>query len=152
MAKRRIETMPDSKYNDYLIGKLVNNVMLAGKKNVAERVVYKAIESIAEEKKESPADVFLEIVDNVCPKVMIKATRIGGATYQVPTEVSVEKGRSIAIKWIVNAARKRSEKRMAQRLEEEMRSSMKKEGNAYNKKVEALKMAEANKAFAQFSW
>lgn len=152
MAKRRTETMPDSKYNDYLIGKLVNNVMLAGKKNVAESVVYEAIESIAEEKKESPADVFLEIVDNVCPKVMIKATRIGGATYQVPSEVTVEKGRSIAIKWIVNAARKRSEKRMAERLGEEMRSSLKKEGSAYNKKVEALKMAEANKAFAQFSW
>ncbi len=148
----RREILPDPKYGEVLIQKFINKVMWEGKKSVAERIVYDAIEKAAKGKSDGPVEMFRRALENVRPKVMVKSTRIGGANYQVPTEVTLEKSQSIGMKWIISAARARSEKGMTERLAAELDDAYNKRGNAFKKMDETHKMAEANKAFAHFKW
>ncbi|MGI6394041.1 MAG: 30S ribosomal protein S7 [bacterium] len=150
ISKREVST--DPKYGDVLLQKFINKVMLQGKKSLAERIVYDAIEVAAKGKKESPVDVFKMALENIRPQVMVKSTRIGGATYQVPTEVSLENSQAIGMKWIITFSRKRSEKGMVSRLAGELDEAYHKKGNSFKKKDDTHKMAEANKAFAHFKW
>ena len=150
IAKR--ETAPDPKYGDVLVQKFINKIMWEGKKSLAERIVYDALEAVAKDKKEDPVEVFKKAIDNVRPRVMVKSTRIGGATYQVPTEVTLEKSQAIAMKWLITFARNRGEKGMVARLKSELDDAFHGRGNTYKKREDTLKMAEANKAFAHFKW
>jgi len=148
----RREILPDSKYGEVLIQKFINKVMLKGEKTVAENIVYGALEKAAKGKSDGPVDMFRRALENIRPKVMVKSTRIGGANYQVPTEVTLEKSQSIGMKWILTAARNRSEKGIVERLASELDDAFNKRGNAFKKMDETHKMAEANKAFAHFKW
>jgi len=126
--------------------------MWEGEKSVAENIVYKALDQAAKGKNDGPVEMFRRALENIRPKVMVKSTRIGGANYQVPTEVTLEKSQSIGMKWILTAARSRSEKGMVERLAAELDDAFNKRGNAFKKMDETHKMAEANKAFAHFKW
>jgi small subunit ribosomal protein S7 len=126
--------------------------MWDGQKSVAEEIVYTAVEKAAKGKSDGPVDLFRRALENIRPRVMVKSTRMGGANYQVPTEVTIEKSQAIGMKWIITAARGRSEKGMAERLAAELDDAYNKRGNAYKKMDETHKMAEANKAFAHFKW
>ncbi len=148
----RREILPDPRYGEVLIQKFINKVMWDGKKSLAERIVYAALEKAAKGKSDAPVEVFRRALENVRPKVMVKSTRIGGANYQVPTEVTLEKSQSIGMKWLITAARGRSEKGMTERLAAELDDAYNKRGNAFKKMDETHKMAEANKAFAHFKW
>ncbi|MBP5434312.1 30S ribosomal protein S7 [bacterium] len=150
VAKREVSV--DPKYGDVLLQKFINKIMLQGKKSVAETIVYSAIETAAQGKKEGPVEVFKLALDNIRPQVMVKSTRLGGATYQVPTEVSLENSQAIGMKWIITFSRKRAEKGMAQKLAAELDDAFNKRGNSFKRKEETLRMAEANKAFAHFKW
>lgn len=150
VAKREVSV--DPKYGDVLLQKFINKIMLQGKKSVAETIVYSAIEAAAQGKKEGPVEVFKLALDNIRPQVMVKSTRLGGATYQVPTEVSLENSQAIGMKWIITFSRKRAEKGMAQKLAAELDDAFNKRGNSFKRKEETLRMAEANKAFAHFKW
>ena len=150
VAKREIQ--PDSKYGDVLLQKFINKIMWEGKKSLAERIVYDALEFVAKDKKEDVVEIFKKAIENVRPRVMVKSTRIGGATYQVPTEVTLEKSQAIAMKWLITFARKRGEKGMVTRLKAELDDAFHGRGSTYKKREDTLKMAEANKAFAHFKW
>lgn len=126
--------------------------MWDGKKSVAEKVVYGALEKVASGKDASPVEIFKTVIENVRPQVMVKSTRIGGATYQVPTEVTHDKSVAIAMRWIINYARSRSEKGMVEKLAAELEDGFNKRGNTFKKKEDTHKMAEANKAFAHYKW
>jgi small subunit ribosomal protein S7 len=143
---------PDPKYGEILVQKFINKVMWDGKKSLAERIVYGAFDVVAKGKKEAGVDVFKKALDNVRPLVMIESTRIGGATYQVPTEVSLDKSQMIAMRWIISYARSRNEKTMIERLSAEIDDAFHKRGTSFKKREDTHKMAEANKAFAQFNW
>ncbi len=142
---------PDPKYNNVFISRLINCVMLEGKKSVAEKIVYGAFEIITKQGKE-PIQVYKTALENVKPMLELKSRRIGGANYLIPVEVSPERRLSLAIRWIVNSARERKEKFMAEKLANEILSAASNEGGAVKKKEETHKMAEANKAFAHFKW
>jgi small subunit ribosomal protein S7 len=146
------EIAPDPRYGDVLLQKFINKVMYSGKKSVAEKVVYGAIELASKGKNDSPVDVFKTALDNVRPKVMVKSTRIGGATYQVPTEVTLDNSQAIGMKWLLTFGRKRSEKGAVLKLAGEIDDAFNKRGNAFKRKEDTYKMAEANKAFAHFKW
>jgi small subunit ribosomal protein S7 len=146
------EVSPDPKYGDVLLQKFINKIMLQGKKSTAETIVYNAIEAAAKGKKESPVDIFKVALENIRPQVMVKSTRIGGATYQVPTEISLENSQAIGMKWMITFSRKRSEKGMAFKLAGEIDEAFNKRGNSFKRKEDTHKMAEANKAFAHFKW
>ncbi|HNT28049.1 MAG TPA: 30S ribosomal protein S7 [bacterium] len=148
----RREILPDAKFGEVLIQKFINKVMWDGEKSVAEKIVYSSLDKAAKGKDGGPVEVFRRALENVRPKVMVKSTRMGGANYQVPTEVTLEKSQSIGMKWIITAARGRSEKGMVERLAAEFDDAYNKRGNAYKKMDETHKMAEANKAFAHFKW
>lgn len=150
VAKREIN--PDPKYGEVLLQKFINKVMWDGEKSVAETIVYGAVEKAAHGKTDSPADVFKKALDNIRPQVMVKSTRIGGATYQVPTEVTLENSQAIGMRWLITYARARSEKGMVDKLSAELDDAYNKRGNAFKKKDETHKMADANKAFAHFKW
>jgi len=150
IAKREI--LPDPKYGDVLLQKFINKVMWEGKKSLAERIVYGALESVSKDKKEDVVEIFKKAIDNVRPRVMVKSTRIGGATYQVPTEVTLEKSQAIAMTWLITFARKRGEKGMITRLKAELDDAFNGRGSTYKKREDTLKMAEANRAFAHFKW
>ncbi|MBR6421146.1 30S ribosomal protein S7 [bacterium] len=150
VSKREVPA--DPKYGDVLLQKFINKIMLRGKKSVAETIVYDAIEAAAQNKKENPVDIFKAALDNVRPQVMVKSTRIGGATYQVPTEISLENSQAIGMKWMIMFSRKRSEKGMAAKLAGEIDDAFNKRGNSFKRKEDTHKMAEANKAFAHFKW
>ncbi len=150
IGKREIS--PDPKYGDVLIQKFINKVMLCGKKSIAEKLVYSAIETASKGKKESPVEVFKTALDNVRPRVMVKSTRIGGATYQVPTEVTLDNSQAIGMKWIITFFRNRSEKGAVAKLAGEIDDAFNKRGNAFKRREDTYKMAEANKAFAHFKW
>ena len=148
------EILPDSKYNNLVVAKLINVVMWDGKKEVAENIVYAAIEklkSIAKDGKDE-LTVFLEAVDALKPSVEVKGRRVGGATYQVPVEVRKERQQTLALRWLVMFARKRGERSMQERLFGELRDALNGQGGAYKKKLDTHRMAEANKAFAHFRW
>jgi small subunit ribosomal protein S7 len=150
VSKREVSA--DPKYGDVLIQKFINKVMIKGKKSIAEKVVYDAIESAAKGKRENPVEIFKIALENIRPQVMVKSTRIGGATYQVPTEISLENSQTIGMKWMITFSRKRSEKGMAFKLAGEIDEAFNKRGNSFKRKEDTHKMAEANKAFAHFKW
>ena len=150
IAKR--EVLADPKYNSKLVTKLVNTVMLDGKKTVAQRIVYTAF-SIIEEKLERPAlELFEEALENIKPVLEVKARRIGGATYQVPLEIRADRRQTLGLRWLVGYARKRHEKTMAEKLAGEIMDALNQNGGAHKKKEEVHKMAEANKAFAHYRY
>lgn len=149
-AKREI--LPDPKYGDRTLAKFINMVMSRGKKAVAEKIVYGALDEV-EEKGRGPAiDVFKQALENVEPKVEVKSRRVGGATYQVPVEVRQSRRMALAMRWLVEAARKRNEKSMGQRLANEMLDAYDNRGTAVKKREDTHKMAEANRAFSHYRW
>ena len=151
-AKRREQKL-DRKYQSPIIGRLINKVMQGGRKALAEKMVYAAIEKGAEEVKEKDVVTFVEtIVDNIRPALEIKARRVGGANYQIPVPVSPRRQEALAIRWIVDSTRKKSGKSFDELLKLELVNAYNKEGDAVRKKIDTEKMAEANKAFAHFRW
>ncbi len=155
MRKRRAEKRyikPDPKFNDLLIAKFVNYVMLDGKKSTSRNVVYESFELIEKRTKKPAVEVFKKAVSNVQPMVEVRSRRVGGATYQVPMEVRPERRTSLALRWIKRYARDRKDKTMAERLSAELIAASNGEGPAVKKKDEVHRMAEANKAFAHFKW
>ena len=148
--KRRI--MMDPKYKDEVVSKFVNCLMLDGKKNTARRIMYTAMEQIAEKTKQEPLEVFKQALANVAPQTEVRSRRIGGATYQVPVEVRPVRRQTLAIRWLKNYAVARRDHTMAQRLAAELIAASKGEGNSVKKRDDIHRMAEANKAFAHFRW
>lgn len=145
---------PDPKFGSILVTEFVGIVLKKGKKTIAERIVYDAIDILSSkvEGEESALEKFEKAIDSVKPAVEVKSRRVGGSTYQVPIEVVPKRGKALAMRWLVDAAKKRSENTMAQRLGAELTQAFKGEGNAVRKRVETHKMADANKAFAHFRW
>jgi small subunit ribosomal protein S7 len=147
--KRKI--IPDSKYESELVAKFMNQLMVDGKKSIAEKIVYGAFNELEKSvQKESPVDVFKKVLGQVAPVVEVRSRRIGGATYQVPVEVRAKRRTALAMRWLVEAARKRKEKSMPARLAAELKEAMDGKGAAVKKKEDMHKMAEANKAFSHF--
>ncbi|MGB0955792.1 MAG: 30S ribosomal protein S7 [Panacagrimonas sp.] len=145
--------LPDPKYKNVTVTKFMNMVMERGKKSVAERIVYGALNQIAEKKGvEEPAEIMSQAFENVSPAVEVKSRRVGGATYQVPVEVRAVRRTTLAMRWIIDAATKRGEKSMADRLAGELLDASEQRGAAVKKREDTHKMAEANKAFAHFRW
>jgi small subunit ribosomal protein S7 len=151
VPKRKI--LPDPKFGSELLAKFINTIMKDGKKSIAEKIVYGALDTVAEKKKETDSmDVLNEALENVRPAVEVKSRRVGGATYQVPVEVRASRQNALAMRWLVEAARKRGEKSMAQKLAGELLDAYEKRGTAVKKREDTHKMAEANKSFAHFLW
>jgi len=146
------EVLPDPIYNSKVVTKFINKLMWDGKKSVAEKIMYEALEIIEKKGEKKGIEVFNEAIENVKPLLEVKSRRVGGATYQVPVEVRPIRQQSLAIRWLVEAARKRNERTMAQRLANELMDAANKRGAAYKKKEDTYKMAEANKAFAHYRW
>ena len=147
--KKRI-ILPDPKYNDVLVTKFVNNLMMGGKKTIAYKIFYEAIDVVADRTKEDGLEVWKKALANVTPSVEVRSRRIGGATFQIPTEIRAERKQSIGMKNLINYARKRHEKSMALKLASEIMQAYKEEGSAFKKKEEIHRMADANKAFSHF--
>jgi small subunit ribosomal protein S7 len=144
---------PDPKFNNELVQRFINGIMFQGKKSVAQRVFYDAMEIVAKKVKDAPPlDVFTQAVENVKPYIEVRSKRVGGATYQVPMQVNTKRRLSLAIRWIRGAAREKKGKPMADRLAEELIAAYKKEGAAIQTRENVHRMAEANKAFAHFAW
>ena len=155
MRRRRApvrEVMPDPIYNSKVITKFINGIMLDGKKSIAEKVMYSALKIVEDKTGKKGIDIFNEAIENVKPLMEVKSRRVGGATYQVPIEVRPIRQQALAIRWIIEAARKRNERTMAVRLANELIEASEKRGAAYKKKEDTYKMAEANKAFAHYRW
>ncbi len=154
MPRRRVaakrEILPDPKFGNITLAKFMNHVMVSGKKSVAERIVYGALDIVEERLKKSPVDVFEEALDNVAPLVEVKSRRVGGATYQVPVEVRPSRRTALAMRWLVDYARARGEKSMPQRLAGELIDAVQGKGGAVKKREDVHRMAEANKAFSHF--
>jgi small subunit ribosomal protein S7 len=150
-VKRR-EVLPDPKYHDRLVAKFVNTMMVDGKKSLAERIFYAALDLVGERAKEDPLAVFKRALDQVKPLVEVRSRRVGGATYQVPVEVRPQRRLSLAMRWIVQNARLRPEKSMVQQLAGELLDAAAGRGGAVKKKDDTHRMAEANKAFAHYRW
>lgn len=150
-AEKRIVT-PDPKYNDILVSRFINCILIEGKKHLARRIVYNAIESIEKKSKSNGLDVFRKALNNVKPLLEIRARRVGGATYQVPTEVREDRSIALAIRWLIRYASERKDKSMAEKLASELFAASNNEGSSIKKKEDTHKMAEANKAFAHFKW
>jgi small subunit ribosomal protein S7 len=152
-AATKREILPDSKYNNLVVAKCINVVMWDGKKEVAENIVYGAMEKLKNLfKDKDELSTFLEAVEALKPSVEVKGRRVGGATYQVPVEVRKERQQTLALRWLVMFARKRGERSMQDRLFAEMRDALNGQGGAFKKKLDTHRMAEANKAFAHFKW
>ena len=147
--KKRI-ILPDPKYNDVLVTKFVNNIMLKGKKNLAYEIFYEAMDIIESKLSENPVEVWKKALANVTPQVEVRSRRIGGATFQIPSEIRPARKQSIGMKNLINYARKRHEKSMALKLASEIMQAYKEEGAAFKKKEEIHRMADANKAFSHF--
>jgi small subunit ribosomal protein S7 len=156
MARRREaakrEILPDPKFGDLTLAKLVNIIMLSGKKSVAEKIVYGALDKASEKVGGDPLELLTKALDNVRPTVEVKSRRVGGATYQVPVEVRAERRTALAMRWLVDAARARGEKSMGARLAGEIADACESRGTAVKKREDTHRMAEANKAFAHFRW
>ncbi len=150
IAKRVI--LPDPKYNDRLVAKFMNAIMLDGKKSTAEQIVYGAFDLISERTGEEPVDVFKKAIDNVRPVLEVKSRRVGGSTYQVPIEVRSDRRNALAIRWLMTYARGRGEKTMQERLAGEFLDAANNRGASVKKKEDTHRMAEANKAFAHYRW
>ncbi len=150
VPKRHIN--PDPKYNDVLLAKFINCMMLKGKRSIAEKSMYGALEIIGQKAKDDALHVFRKAVENTKPVIEVKSRRVGGATYQVPTDVRPERRQALALRWIINAARARGEKTMAERLAAELLDAFNQRGTAFKKREDVHRMAEANKAFAHYRW
>ncbi len=146
------DVTPDMRYNSKLLAKLMNYIMVDGKKSAAERTVYSALTLVDERSDSPPLETFNEAVTNCAPRLEVRTRRVGGANYQVPYEVPVDRQIALALRWMVRAARDRGENTMAERLAGEILDAAKKEGKAYNKRIDSHRMAEANKAFAHYRW
>ena len=156
MARRRRperrEVLPDPKFGDVVLTKFMNCLMLDGRRSVAERIVYGALDSIEERMKKDALPVFHNALDNVKPGIEVRSRRVGGATYQVPVEVRDDRSQALAIRWLITAARNRSETTMAARLSGELIDASNNRGSAVKKREDTHKMAEANRAFAHYRW
>lgn len=156
MARRRVaekrETLPDPKFHDIIVTKFINVLMLCGKKSVAERIFYGALDVISDRSKQDPLATFKRAMDNVKPVLEVKSRRVGGSTYQVPVEVRPDRRQALSARWIVQAAKSRSERTMRQRLASELMDAANNTGISVKKKEDTHKMAEANKAFAHYRW
>ncbi len=150
IAKR--EVLPDPVYNSVVVTKLINNIMLDGKKGVAQKIVYGAFDIVAEKTGKDPLEAFGEAMDNIMPVLEVKARRVGGATYQVPMEVRPERRQTLGLRWLTNYARTRNEKTMKERLANELIDAINGTGGSVKKREDTHKMAEANKAFAHYRW
>jgi small subunit ribosomal protein S7 len=148
-AKRRPIT-PDPKFNDVLVARFVNNLMREGKKSLALRIFYEAIDIVEKRANENGLEVFKKALNNVTPQVEVRSRRIGGATYQIPQEIRPERKISLAMKWLISFARNRNDKSMANKLAAEILAAAKEEGGAFKKKEDTHRMAEANKAYSHF--
>jgi len=151
-AAEKREVLPDAKYSDRVLTKFMNNLMLDGKKSVAERIVYGALERVEDKTKRAPIEVFHEALENIKPSVEVRSRRVGGATYQVPVEVRVERREALAIRWLIKASRTRNENTMEERLASELMDAVNSRGSAVKKREDTHKMAEANKAFSHYRW
>ena len=156
MSRRRAtekrEILADPKYGDIVVSKFMNSLMLAGKKSVAERILYGAFDEIERRTRQDPVAVFREALDNVKPSVEVRSRRVGGATYQVPIEVRTDRGQALAIRWIIGVSRKRGEQTMTERLAGELLDASNNRGTAVKKREDKHRMAEANKAFSHYRW
>jgi small subunit ribosomal protein S7 len=156
MARRRAaekrEVLPDAKYGDPVLTRFMNAVMLDGKKSVAERIVYGAMDKVQARTARDPVEMFHAALDNVKPTLEVRSRRVGGATYQVPVEVRPSRRLTLAIRWIIDVARKRSEKSMVDRLAAELMDAANARGAAFKKREDTLRMAEANRAFSHYRW
>ena len=151
-AAEKREILPDAKYGDRVLTKFMNNLMIDGKKSVAESIVYNALERVQGRLKREPIEAFHEALDNVKPSVEVRSRRVGGATYQVPVEVRTERREALAIRWLITAARKRNENTMEERLAAELSDAVNNRGTAVKKREDTHKMADANKAFSHYRW
>ena len=146
------ETIPDPKYGDKLVAKLISTMMWAGKKSTTERAVYGSFDILQEKKNDDPVKLFKQAMDNIRPMVEVRSRRVGGATYQVPVEVRSDRRTSLGLRWLVSAARARKEGTIRDRLAAELLEAVENRGNACKKREDTHKMAEANKAFAHYKW
>ena len=156
MSRRRRpekrEILPDPKFQDQVLSKFMNNLMLDGKKSIAERIVYGALDTVETKAKANPIEVFHAALDNIKPQVEVRSRRVGGATYQVPVEVRPERAQALAIRWLITAARGRAETTMAARLSGELLDASNNRGNAVKKREDTHRMADANRAFSHYRW
>ena len=150
-APKKIQVL-DPKFKSSIIPKLINSIMLDGKKTVAERIVYEAIDKIKSKSKEEPITIFNNAINNIRPSVEVRSRRVGGATYQVPVEVKAKRSQALALRWLIDASRKRKDKNMSDRIFNEIYDAYQNRGSAIKKKEDTHKMAESNKAFAHFRW
>ena len=155
MRKRRAvkrDVLADSVYNSKVITKLINQIMLDGKRGKAQTIVYNAFDLIQEKTNENPADVFNKAMENITPSLEVKSRRVGGANYQVPVEVRADRAQALALRWLVNATRARGGKSMAEKLANEIIDASNETGTTFKKKEDTHRMAEANKAYAHYRW
>ena len=150
-AEKR-EIIPDPKFGDTVISKFMNSVMYDGKKSEAEAIVYGALDTIEQKVRQDPVVIFHQALDNVMPQLEVRSRRVGGATYQVPVEVRVDRRQALAIRWLITAARARNERTMIERLSGELMDASNNRGNAVKKREDTHKMAEANRAFSHYRW
>ena len=150
-APKKIQII-DSRYKSTIIPKLINSIMYDGKKTIAEKIVYDALEKIKSKTKDEPINIFNDAIKNVRPTVEVRARRVGGATYQVPTEVKSKRSQALALRWLIDASRKRKDKKMSDKIFNEIYDAYQNKGSAIKKKEDMHKMAESNKAFAHFRW
>jgi small subunit ribosomal protein S7 len=150
-AEKR-EVNPDPKFNDLVVSKFMNSIMREGKKSVAERIVYGALDRVQSKSKSNPVQLFHQALENVMPAVEVRSRRVGGATYQVPVEVRNERRQALAIRWLITAARSRNENTMEERLSGELLDAANNRGTAVKKREDTHKMAEANRAFSHYRW
>ena len=144
--------VPDPKFNSTIIPKLINNIMYDGKRGVAAKIVFDAIDKIKTKSKDEPINIFNEAINNIKPTVEVRSRRVGGATYQVPVEVKPNRGQALALRWLIDATRKRKNKTMSEKLYYEIVDASQNKGSAIKKREDTHKMAESNKAFAHFRW
>ncbi|MGH7880281.1 MAG: 30S ribosomal protein S7 [Candidatus Binataceae bacterium] len=151
-AAEKREIIPDPKFGNIVVSKFMNAIMYDGKKSVAESIVYGALDMIESKTKQGPLGVFQQALDNVMPSIEVRSRRVGGATYQVPVEVRTDRRQALAIRWIIDAARKRGEHTMQERLSNELLDAVNNRGSAVKKREDTHRMAEANKAFSHYRW
>jgi len=151
-AAEKREVLPDAKFGDLVLSKFMNSLMIDGKKSVAEGIVYGALEAVENKAKVDPVQLFHDALENVKPAVEVRSRRVGGATYQVPVEVRRERAQALAIRWLIEMARKRNENTMVERLSGELLDAANNRGNAVKKREDTHRMAEANKAFSHYRW
>lgn len=146
------EVLPDPKFHDQQVSKFINMIMRNGKKSVAEKIMYRALDTVADKSKQDSVELMEKALENVRPVVEVKSRRVGGATYQVPVEVRPTRRNTLAMRWLIDAAKKRGEKTMASKLAGELLDASENKGSAVKKREDTHKMAEANKAFSHFRW